>query len=381
MSIRAALSFLVLWLSTIAPVGALSVFHYNTAGNGTTDWSTNAVQVQAIGRQLQYWQPEVITFNEIPRTNVWQMANWVTAYLPGYHLATNSGTDGFLRSAILSRHPIIRSQKWLENASLAPFGYTNTTSTFARDLFEAEIAVPGWTQHLHVFTTHLKATDNSSSLDRSNSVLRRMAEASAVSNFFVTNILVTFPGRPYLLAGDLNEDITKPIYPWSAPIQRLISEPTGLRLTTPTNPVTGIERTFGIGTNSNPSSRLDYILPCGLLFSNIAGSQVFRTDKLSPLPPNLFVHDSATASDHLPVIMSFHNPYDTLFRFTSVTPSNQFLNVSWQATTGRTYRVESSTNFITWTSNSPNLFAATTNLSWSVNRNISRQFLRIYRLP
>ncbi len=102
---------------------SLSLLHYNVAGNGTTDWSTNAAQVQAIGRQMLYWQPEVVTFNEIPRTNTWQMANFVTAHLPGYFLATNSGTDGFLRSAIASRHPIARSQSWLDGVSLVPFGY------------------------------------------------------------------------------------------------------------------------------------------------------------------------------------------------------------------------------------------------------------------
>ena len=377
MSFRAVPFLLVLWLCGLAPAGALSLFHYNTAGNGTTNWSTNAVQVQAIGRQLQYWQPEVITFNEIPRTNVWQMANWVTAYLPGYYLATNSGTDGFLRSAILSRYPIVRSQKWLENASLAPFGYTNTTSTFARDLFEVEIAVPGWTQHLHVFTTHLKATENGSNFV--NSVLRRAAEASAVSNFFTTTFLPTYPGRPYLLTGDLNEDIADPKITGVDPIQRLISAPTGLRLLTPINPFTGSSNTFSI--RASVSDRIDYVLPGVLLFSNLASSQIFRTDRLTPLPSNLTSNDSRIASDHLPVVVSFHNPYDTVFRFTSVTPSNQLLNVSWQSTTGRTYRVESSTNFTTWTSNSPNLLAATTNLSWSVNRNASRQFLRVYRLP
>jgi endonuclease/exonuclease/phosphatase family metal-dependent hydrolase len=379
MSFRAAPIFLALLLCGLPSASALSLFHYNTAGNGTTNWSTNAVQVQAIGRQLQYWQPDVITFNEIPRTNVWQMANWVTAYLPGYHLATNSGTDGFLRSAILSRYPIVRSEKWLENAPLAPFGYTNTAATFARDLFEAEIAVPGWTQHLHVLTTHLKATDNGSSLDRSNSVLRRMAEASAVSNFFVTNILVTYPSRPYVLTGDMNEDVARPVYSWSDAIKRITSPPTGLRLLTPLNPFTGSSNTYSI--RASVSSRLDYVMPGGLLFSNLATSQIFRTDRLTPLPSNLTSNDSRIASDHLPVVVSFHNPYDTVFRFTSLTPSNQFLNVSWQTTTGRTYRVEVSTNLTTWTSNSPNLLASTTNLSWSLNRSTARQFLRIYRLP
>ena len=239
--------------------------------------------------------------------------------------------------------------------------------------------MPGWTQHLHVLTTHLKATDNSSSLDRSNSVLRRMAEASAVSNFFVTNILVNYPGHPYLLAGDLNEDVARPIYSWSDAIKRITSPPTGLRLLTPINPFTFSSNTFSI--RASVSDRLDYVLPGGLLFSNLASSQIFRSDRLTPLPSNLTSNDSRIASDHLPVVVSFHNPYDTLFRFTSVTPSNQFLNVSWQTTTGRTYRVESSTNFTTWTSNSPHLLAATTNLSWSVSQNASRQFLRIYRLP
>ena len=195
----------------------------------------------------------------------------------------------------------------------------------------------------------------------------------------MTNILVNYPGRPYLLAGDLNEDIARPIYSWSDAIKRIISPPTGLRLLTPVNPFTLGSNTFSI--RASVSDRLDYVLPGGLLFSNLASSQIFRTDRLTPLPSNLTSNDSRIASDHLPVVVSFHNPYDTLFRFTSVTPSNQFLNVNWQATTGRTYRVESSTNFTTWTSNSPNLLAANTNLSWSVNRNASRQFLRIYRLP
>ena len=363
-----------------ARASGLSVLHWNVAGNGTTDWSTNAVQVQAIGRQMLYWQPEVVTFNEIPRTNLWQMANWVTAYLPGYFLATNSGTDGYLRSVIASRYPISRSQKWLENASLAPFGYTNTTSTFARDLFEAEIAVPGWPQHLHVFTAHLKATE-SGGTNFTNSVLRRAAEASAVSNHLVNFFLPTNGHRPYLLAGDLNEDVSKPPSISGYPIERLTGAPTGLRLTMPTNPITGSERTFGIGTNSNPSSRLDYILPCGLLYSNIAGSQIFRTDKLSPMPAGLFTNDSATASDHLPVLMSFHNPYDPAPRILSAIPSDQFLQLNWLASTGRSYRVESATNLPAWSVVTSNLFAATTNMSVAIPRSAPRQFLRIRSVP
>lgn len=369
---------------SVGQAQTLSLLHWNVAGNGTTDWSTNAPQIQAIGRHMLYLRPDVVAFNEVPRTNLWQMANFVVAYLPGYFLATNSGTDGFLRSAIASRHSIIRSQKWLENASLAPWGYTNTTHTYTRDLFEAEIAVPGWAQHLHVFTTHLKATDNTPATDFTNSVKRRAAEASAVSNFFVNTFLPVNGQRPYVLVGDLNEDIAKPQTVGGNsisgnPIQRLTAASTGLRLTTPLNPFTAGSNTHSI--RASLSSRLDYVLPGALLFSNIATSQVFRTDRLSPLPAGLNLDDSETASDHLPVLMTFFNPYDPAPRITSVTPSNQFLYLTWTSVTGRTYRVEASTNLVNWTAAGANLFAATTNQFWSTQRNVTRQFLRVRRLP
>jgi endonuclease/exonuclease/phosphatase family metal-dependent hydrolase len=371
---------LMFWLlaALVGKAGALSLLHYNVAGNGTTNWGTNSLQIQALGRQMLYWQPEVVAFNEIPRTNTWQMANFVRAYLPGYFLATNAGTDGFIRSTIASRHAITRSQSWLDGADLRPFGYTNSPFTFTRDLFEAEIAVPGWPQHLHVFTTHLKAYGGSGD---TNSSPRRAAEASAISNFFVTVFLPNFGQRPYVLTGDLNEDIADPPGNSGHPVQRLISPPTDLRLTTPLNPSTGSSNTYSIRATSNPADRIDYILPCGLLFSNIASGQVFRTDRLTPLPPGLLSTDSRTASDHLPVVMSFYNPYDTVFRLTSVMESNQFLNVVWQTTTGRTYRIERSTDAMNWSIVSPNLFATNTNFSWTINLTPPSALFRVYRLP
>jgi len=40
--------------------------HLQRAGSGATNWSTNSLQVQAIGRQVQFLQPDIITFQEIP---------------------------------------------------------------------------------------------------------------------------------------------------------------------------------------------------------------------------------------------------------------------------------------------------------------------------
>jgi endonuclease/exonuclease/phosphatase family metal-dependent hydrolase len=365
----------LVWLCSATPLRALSLFHYNAHGNSVTNWTTNSPQVKAIGRQVAYLQPDVISFNEIPLDYTYEMTNFVKAFLPGYFLATNSGTDGFIRSVIVSRHPIVRSTKWLDGVSLAAFGYNGN---FTRDLFEAEIAVPGFAQHLHLFTTHLKS--GSPPTGTTNDVLRRSAEASAISNFFVTAFLTTNANRPYLLAGDMNEDINRPAAGSGHPIERLTSGPTGLHLTTPRNPFSNDDRTWSI-QNASLSIRFDYILPGGLLFSNLASSQVFRTDLLSPTPLGLLSLDDKTASDHLPVVMVFRNPYDTPYRLTSITASNQLVRLNWQSTPGRQYQVESSSNFLSWNALTTNLTAAGTNSSFSTGATGRPQFFRIYRAP
>lgn len=272
---------------------------YNVKGNGTGDFSTNTAKVQAIGRQVVYLQPDIITFNEIPASETYQVANFVAQYLPGYHVATNSATDGYIRSAIVSRWPITRSTRWLDNASLTNYGYDGI---FTRDLFEAVVAVPGFGQPLHVFTAHLKSGSDT------DSSTKRAAEAGAVSNYFVTSFLTTNASHPYVLTGDLNEDINLPPSNTGYPLQRLANSATGLQLTTPTNRVSGEERTFSI--QSTPlQRRYDYILPSPILFPHILDSEVFRTDLLNPLPPGLNANDDSVSSDHLPVYMVFNSPY------------------------------------------------------------------------
>jgi endonuclease/exonuclease/phosphatase family metal-dependent hydrolase len=361
---------LLLGAAATGPLSAFSLLTYNVSGNGTTDWSTNAPQVQAIGRQLLYWQPDIVTFQEIPFTNTYQMANWVKAFLPGHSLATNSGTDGFLRSVIASRFPIVRSQKWLDGASLTNFGYDGN---FTRDLFEAEIDVPDYADHLHIFTTHLKALSDSAS------AARRAAEAGAISNFFVAVFLPANGQRPYALTGDLNEDINRPPSTSRQPIERLVNTNTGLYLTTPVNPINGDDRTISI--RATLDARFDYILPGGLLFSNIATSQVFRTDLLSPTPPSLLPFDDKTASDHLPVLMVFNNPYAAPFRLRSVSLSEGTLSFSWETTPGSHYDVETSTDFRSWTGVATNLGATGPTFTWTTKAAEPMGFFRVHRLP
>jgi endonuclease/exonuclease/phosphatase family metal-dependent hydrolase len=348
--------------------GLLTVVHYNVKGNFAADWSTNAPQVQAIARELQYLAPDVITLNEIPNPLRYEMTNWMIAFFPGHSLAISSGTDGAIRSGVISRFPIARSQSWLDFANLINFGYAGN---FTRDLFEAEIIVPGADGPLHIFTTHLKSGSDADSQER------RAAESSAVSNFFATVFIPTNGHRAYLLSGDLNEDIALPMSQGRQPIQRLVSSGTGLTLTTPVNPFTSSRFTHSI--QGSLDARYDYVLPAGVLAANIAGAEVFRTDVLpSPAPP-LLASDSVTASDHLPVVMVFRYP-DPSLRM-SLAVSNQVATLSWPALIGRRFVVEASANLMNWSLVVSNVATAGAQATWTGAGGSAASFYRVVRLP
>ena len=350
-------------------VETVTVMTWNVAGNGVADWSTNSAQVQAIGRHLTNFQPDIVTFQEIPYTNTWQMPNWIRAYLPGYALATNSGTDGYIRSAVASRYPITRSTKWLDGVPLTMFGDTNR---FTRDLFEAEITVPGFNLPLHVFTTHLKSSTDSAS------AVRRAAEASAISNHFVTGFLTTNAARPYLLTGDLNEDILRPPSSSQQPVQRLTNAPTGLRLTTPRN-ATGDDRTYS--PRSGFTRRYDYMLPGGMLFSNLVTNLVIRSDTTTPLPVGWTAGETGVASDHTPVLAVFKNPFNTPFRLLSGNVTNGLITLRWESAAGRQYRVEAASNLTLWSSLTTNLIATGAVSTFRTNASSAARYFRVYRVP
>jgi len=348
--------------------GTLTLVHYNVKGNFTSDWSTNAAQVQAIARELLYLNPDLILLNEIPNSLRYEMTNWMIAFFPTYQLAVSSGTDGAIRSGVISRYPISRSQSWLDGASLTNFGYNGT---YTRDLFEAEITVPGATESLHVFTSHLKSASDTDSQQR------RAAECSAVSNFFVNVFLPTNSWKPYLITGDFNEDINIPMSQNLQAIQR-ITNGTGLKLTTPLNPFTLTRMTHSI--QGALDARFDYVMPAGVLSSNIVTSQVFRTDLLPPpLPLNLNSNDDIIASDHLPVVMVFNYPDPALRATLSV--SNQTVTLTWLALVGRNFTIQSSTNLSTWTVTASNLVALSAQPTWTTTATNAERFYRVVRSP
>jgi hypothetical protein len=173
----------------------------------------------------------------------------------------------------------------------------------------------------------------------------------------------------------MNEDIQRP--PASDPqsIERFISGPVGLQLTTPFNPTN--REDFTISIQATLDRRYDYILPNALLWSNAVSSQVFRTDLLNPVPPGLLSDDDVTASDHLPVLMTFGNPYVKPFRLLSIARSNQSISLTWQSVPGQIYRVENSSNLLVWSTLASNLTAVGSSYTFTTNSVLSQQFFRV----
>jgi hypothetical protein len=120
------------------------------------------------------------------------------------------------------------------------------------------------------------------------------------------------------------------------------------------------------------------------LFSNIAGGEVLRTDLLTNLPPNLFVNDDFAASDHLPVLMIFNNPFNNPFRLLSIARSNRSVTLNWESQNNRTFSVESSPDLVSWTALATNLLATTTNSPFVFTTDSIAdpvKFFRINRVP
>jgi endonuclease/exonuclease/phosphatase family metal-dependent hydrolase len=294
----------------------------------------------------------------------------VAAFLPGYHLARFSGTDGNIRSVMLSRFPIVREQRWLDGVLLNDFGYDGR---FTRDVFEAEIEVPNWPVPLHLFTTHLKSGFDA------DSVSRRAAEALAISNFVVNTYYPARTNHPFLLTGDFNEDVFVHANSGGSVLSRLTNEVVGLRLTSPVHPATRSERTFSIRTSLQ--SRLDYMLPNALLFSNIVASQTFRTDLLNPLPTGLRADDDRTASDHLAVLMVFENPYAVPFHITEIAVDGDLLTLRWEAVPGRRYTIEWSSDVENWFPAATGILAGGTTGLWNTARPPATRYYRLQLEP
>ena len=89
--------------------------------------------------------------------------------------------------------------------------------------------------------------------------------------------------------------------------------------------------------------------------------------------------DSATAADHLPVVMSFRDPYDVPLLIRSLTISSLFATVRWATIPGNRYRVETSSNLASWQPAATNLVALAGELSFQAPAANATRFFRVAR--
>jgi hypothetical protein len=121
------------------------------------------------------------------------------------------------------------------------------------------------------------------------------------------------------------------------------------------------------------------VLPCNLLYYSVNGSQVFRSEPVSPPAPPLLAGDTATAADHLPVFLSFRDPSNVPMAIRGPTVSNEVATLRWTTIRGERYCVESSLNLAAWQSAVANLVATTNELSVQIPAVGANQFFRLAR--
>ena len=93
------------------------------------------------------------------------------------------------------------------------------------------------------------------------------------------------------------------------------------------------------------------------------------------------MNDNTNASDHLPVIMYFGNPYAKPFRLTSIVRNNEAVALTWESVPGQPYHVEVSSDLSAWSVIASNLLATDSSFTLNTNTTGDPQFFRIYREP
>jgi endonuclease/exonuclease/phosphatase family metal-dependent hydrolase len=289
---------------------------------------SNTASQPALAKVINYLSPDVWTINELGGNNAG--INFTTAHdtlvafintqltvfganpVEGqnYFIYLGQRTDGYIIQAIVSRYPFLSTQTYSD---------ANSGYPALRGLVRAHIDLPGSVE-LGVFTAHLKA------LNSTTDAAKRQAEATADAAT-VASWMAAQGGDGAVMTGDFNESeepgdadnwsglstIGDPITmaDGTTQIYRPITTLRGAALDDagPTS-IKGNRDTIDATT---PDARFDYILHRSSHLTYLSG-QVFDTKQhtavqLSTLNvangTSFVVADSASASDHLPVLEVF----------------------------------------------------------------------------
>jgi endonuclease/exonuclease/phosphatase family metal-dependent hydrolase len=142
-----------------APAQQVKVMQWNVQGNLGTTTAQSGAAAAAIGRILNYLQPDVLLINEVAdgtaQVNTSALTQWVTVNLPylasgTFYVAVSTESSDIQRNAAISRYPI-----------LAPFTYADVSSSL-RGMHSFQLQLAG-TNRLQVFHVHLKCCSDGTS--------------------------------------------------------------------------------------------------------------------------------------------------------------------------------------------------------------------------
>ncbi|TAL06234.1 MAG: endonuclease/exonuclease/phosphatase family protein, partial [Verrucomicrobia bacterium] len=354
----------------------VTVMHWNVHGNLGTFSAQSGPEALAIARILNYLQPDVFLINEVAdgaaTTNTIAITQWVSTNLPylasgSYYVSVSTESSSIQRNAVISRYPVANT-----------FTYPDVSSGL-RGMFSFQLQLAG-TNRLQVFYVHLKCCSDGSSCQTKQDEADLFS--GEMADFAATN------GSPYIFAGDLNEDNLNPECTLSAtyhPIDTLITNG-GLAEFKPTT-LSGEYRTWS--TASTPSIRFDYILAATNRLAPTSGF-VFSTKDwavhglyTNASAQNL-TSDSATASDHYSVFVTYNFPTGTVALAVSpasafassgnqggpFTPTNQIYTLSNISASSINWAATKTANWLTLSATNGNLAGgASTNISVSLNVN------------
>ena len=311
------------------------VLHYNIHRDiGGTD--SNVASQPALAKVVNHLAPDVWAINELGGnstsfnattahdTLVAFINTRLTIFGPNPQEGVNyfiyigesiaGQADTFIRNAIVSRHPFLATQTYSDANAAA--GYPAM-----RGLVSAHVNLPGAVE-LGVFTTHLKASSFSDTIATSNTnAQKRQAEADT-DLVNLQSWLAAHVGDAAVMVGDWNEtEEPGETDNWKAgaigdvlPNGRVYHPVTTLRSAGFTDPlplsIAGNRDTIDA---ASPNARFDYLFYRASHLTYLGGA-VFDTKQHSAAQlaalnaangTSFVAGDSASASDHLPVLEVF----------------------------------------------------------------------------
>lgn len=192
------LSIFCVIIAVSLPLDAQEQFRFSSwnvqalGTNGSAQWNDALSIVGRLDADIACFQ-EIFTNSEVALFDTFA----TTANYPHMFVANASGTlSGSLRAAVMSKYPILNA---ISHTSVSLSGDMNAND-ISRDILEVQIQIPNTPQRLGIFILHLKASSGSTNDFRRTIEIIRTNQA-------VDAFKAAFPGAPWIVCGDINDDI------------------------------------------------------------------------------------------------------------------------------------------------------------------------------